>query len=69
MPAGIVNEWSVNVLTKLVKIERLAYNANTTIRNAFLNFMPSIILLLTPGLYRITISVCLITAEPTCPRE
>ena len=65
MHAGILNG-SVNVLRKdrYISMQRQYYYNKCVFEfHAFNN------LLLAPGLSRITISVCLITAEPTCPRK
>ena len=69
MPAGIFNGWSVNVLTKLSKDREINLQRQYYYKKCVFEFHAFNILLLTQGLSRITISVCLITAEPTCPRE
>ena len=68
MPAGIFNG-SVSVLTKLRKDRDISMQRQYYYNKCGFEFQTFDNLLPTPGLSRITISVCLITAEPTCPRE
>ena len=64
MRTGIFNGLSLNAVRKdrEISMQRQYYYNKSVFEFHALN-----ILLLTPGLSSITISVCLITAEPTCP--